>query len=587
MKVWLILALYVGLAVCTSILEQLLAADTLFALEGPSSNTLQSYDKVLQHKDIDDRIRSQVHFKKALIEINLNKPNQAIQDLNAVLKLDPNHKTAKSKLSQLYIERGIYDDILSTEAKNEITKVNKIIENAQKLFSSQDFVECIHELDTALETSPLSVDAISLHFNSSLNLYKVKPETKINDYPINKVLIQDIEKLISIKPFNLDNYQLMIDLSLFTECDYIKSKKYVQSCLRIDNEYIPCREMAKFQNRFSNFLEILEDYSIELGHYTISTEVASTIEVKNFDFKQINQFLFNDPLKVNKIEKNHLPTDIKTNYDYLLFKSKEYKGKFIDDITKLACESYIQIKDYTRGQKICNSINDQFLPKEIPHIDKLLLKKKFEEVRSILDKYNKNVQQTELFQERFAKVDEFYREQERQQQQHHYQQQQQQQQHYRQQQQQQQFQRPTSKPKNDYYKVLDVPRDADEKTIKKGYRSQTLKYHPDKCLGNKLTPEQCESKMQDINRAYEVLSNKELRARFDRGDDPNDNSQSQPQQHNPFGQQGQQFQFNFNNGNPFGQQFFGGQGFKFSGGNFGGFGQGTKAKVKKNRRRKP
>lgn len=74
--------------------------------------------------------------------------------------------------------------------------------------------------------------------------------------------------------------------------------------------------------------------------------------------------------------------------------------------------------------------------------------------------------------------------------------------------------------------------------------------------------EEAEKKMASINEAYEVLSNPELRARFDRGDDPNSNERGSPFQGSPFGNQhwafqqpggggGQQFKFQFNNG-PFG-----------------------------------
>ncbi|KAI6155914.1 hypothetical protein BKA82DRAFT_138116 [Pisolithus tinctorius] len=66
----------------------------------------------------------------------------------------------------------------------------------------------------------------------------------------------------------------------------------------------------------------------------------------------------------------------------------------------------------------------------------------------------------------------------------------------------------------DYYKVLDVPRDADTKTIKKAFRKAAMTAHPDK--GGS------EAKMAAVNEAYEVLSNPELRQRFDNGDDPND-----------------------------------------------------------------
>lgn len=72
--------------------------------------------------------------------------------------------------------------------------------------------------------------------------------------------------------------------------------------------------------------------------------------------------------------------------------------------------------------------------------------------------------------------------------------------------------------------------------------------------------------MAAINEAYEVLSDSELRTRYDNGDDPND-PESQQRGH-PF--QGSPF------GHPGGQQFFfqqGGQQFKFGGGGggFGGF----------------
>jgi len=95
----------------------------------------------------------------------------------------------------------------------------------------------------------------------------------------------------------------------------------------------------------------------------------------------------------------------------------------------------------------------------------------------------------------------------------------------------------------DYYKVLGVSRDADEREIKKAYRSLSKTYHPDKADLQGLSKEEAEKKMAAINEAYEVLSDPELRERFDRGDDPNDpHQQSHPFQGSPFGQ-GQQFVF--------------------------------------------
>ena len=74
--------------------------------------------------------------------------------------------------------------------------------------------------------------------------------------------------------------------------------------------------------------------------------------------------------------------------------------------------------------------------------------------------------------------------------------------------------------------------------------------------------------MAEINEAYEVLSDPELRARFDRGDDPNSQEQGQPFQGSPFGGGGQQFLFQQGGG---GGGFPGG-GFKFAQGGGGGGG---------------
>jgi molecular chaperone DnaJ len=64
----------------------------------------------------------------------------------------------------------------------------------------------------------------------------------------------------------------------------------------------------------------------------------------------------------------------------------------------------------------------------------------------------------------------------------------------------------------DYYDVLGVPRDADDKAIKGAYRKLALQYHPDRNPGDK----EAEERFKQINEAYAVLSDGEKRARYDR-----------------------------------------------------------------------
>lgn len=66
--------------------------------------------------------------------------------------------------------------------------------------------------------------------------------------------------------------------------------------------------------------------------------------------------------------------------------------------------------------------------------------------------------------------------------------------------------------KRDYYEVLGVSKSASRDDIKKAYRRQALKYHPDKNPGNK----EAEEKFKEAAEAYEVLSNDEKRSNYDR-----------------------------------------------------------------------
>lgn len=63
----------------------------------------------------------------------------------------------------------------------------------------------------------------------------------------------------------------------------------------------------------------------------------------------------------------------------------------------------------------------------------------------------------------------------------------------------------------DFYGILGVARDADEKTIKKAYRTLARKYHPDSNPGDK----QCEQKFKDVSEAYSILSDPEKRKLYD------------------------------------------------------------------------
>lgn len=64
----------------------------------------------------------------------------------------------------------------------------------------------------------------------------------------------------------------------------------------------------------------------------------------------------------------------------------------------------------------------------------------------------------------------------------------------------------------DYYEILGVSKGADADTIKKAYRKVAMQYHPDRNPGNK----EAEEKFKEAAEAYDVLSDNQKRAQYDR-----------------------------------------------------------------------
>ena len=64
----------------------------------------------------------------------------------------------------------------------------------------------------------------------------------------------------------------------------------------------------------------------------------------------------------------------------------------------------------------------------------------------------------------------------------------------------------------DYYVILDVTPQATDEEIKRSYRKQALKYHPDRNQGSK----EAEEKIRELNAAYEILGDPETRKSYER-----------------------------------------------------------------------
>ncbi|KAF4109148.1 hypothetical protein G5714_010221 [Onychostoma macrolepis] len=114
---------------------------------------------------------------------------------------------------------------------------------------------------------------------------------------------------------------------------------------------------------------------------------------------------------------------------------------------------------------------------------------------------------------------------------------------------------------HNYYKILGVKRTAQKKEILKAYRKLAQQWHPDN-FQDAEEKKKAEKKFIDIAQAKEVLTNPEMRSKFDQGEDPMDPESQQGGGHhhhqhfhggwenfqgfNPFGSGPFNFKFNFN-----------------------------------------
>ena len=124
--------------------------------------------------------------------------------------------------------------------------------------------------------------------------------------------------------------------------------------------------------------------------------------------------------------------------------------------------------------------------------------------------------------------------------------------------------------KRDYYEVLGVSKGASADEIKKAYRKIAMQYHPDKNPGDKAA----EEKFKEAAEAYDVLSNPDKRAQYDRfGHAANAGSAAGGGGYGGYGGGGMRMEDIFSN---FGDIFGGDFGNMFGGGGGGGRRQGSR-----------
>ncbi|KAK3941161.1 hypothetical protein QBC46DRAFT_312105 [Diplogelasinospora grovesii] len=483
----------------------LLASAQSHLSKGETSDALVYYDAAIAR----DPSNYLTLFKRATTYLSLGRTNQATDDFNKVLSLKPGFEGAHVQLAKIKARSADWDGAKDHYQKAKKTEELASLEEArgaailaEAAAKSGNWEECANQAGAAI-----------LVANRALSLRDLRARCLFERGDI-EMGMSDLQHILQMKPGDTSPHVKISAITFYALGDLQNGMAAIRKCLHSDPDSKVCKNLLKDEKAVEKVVQKVTK-ALEKGQpMTAVRQLVATGDSEGLikEVKAQVQVLQEDGT-IPQNAGNTLVARLVEMACQAYYESNSKKAKeFCDESLQLDENSFYGLlqraKTQLEAEEFEAAINT--------------LKKALEVRPEKQDIVNPLLQKAQIDLKR-------------------------------------------SKTK-DYYKVLGVAHDADEKQIKSAYRKLSKLHHPDKAAKQGLTKEAAEKKMASINEAYEVLSNPELRARFDRGDDPNSHEQ-QPFQGNPFGH-GHPFMFQQGQGGGGGGQFQ----FKFGSGGFpGGF----------------
>ncbi|KAI5449980.1 hypothetical protein NCC49_003871 [Naganishia albida] len=449
-----------------------------FARAGKFADAGRSYSKALEL----DPQSFNLQYLLATTHLQQGKHSQALSSFSKLLELKPDFIQAHLQKAKILTKDGSFE-----AAKKEVQEFLKGMKgkgevDAKLAKDRDDAKDLLKSLDSAIPHLKAARKAISSKaYQKAVDEATKALEVGPNSVELREIrvkgyegagdlegLIGDLSRLAHLQPSIQSYGVLLAQLNYFLLHDSDTASNYLRQCLRFDPESKTCKQLHRFIRQ---------------------TEKELT-KAKNFADGE----RWRDVLKVV----------VGTGGDGLLAKFEAELAKVASSfppafnptalsqarmqLYSLACKAYVKGNNINGMKKHCPVVlgltqiggeNDEWA---IVGLGEIAMKEeRWEEaVRHFRNAFEKGGRSSQDVLNRLQKAERTLK---------------------------------VSKQK-DYYKVLGVSRDADTKTIKKAFRTAAKANHPD--VGGS------EEKMASINEAYKVLSDSELRARYDNGDDPND-----------------------------------------------------------------
>jgi DnaJ homolog subfamily C member 3 len=475
--------------------SSIIASAKSFLTKGAHSDALTYFDAAIAR----DPSNYLAIFHRGATYLSIGRNAHAGADFDRVLKMKPDFEGALLQRAKIRARNGDW-----AAAKNDYSKAGRgasqemsDLDEAQgaALLAAEaekkgDWENCVTQASVAIMTA-----------STALSLRQLRARCRFEKGEVQEG-VNDLNHVLQLSPGSLEPYPRISSMLFYSLGDTNKGVEKVSECLRSDADYEPCKELRRREKKLSKTLD----------------KVSSLMDSRQFNSaSKLLAGVGGDAGVLADI------TEDVARFTQLSFIHPKSPNGLYATYVEHACECFREMNSPRRAAPFCTealSYNPASLHGLLHQAQKQVDAEEYDAAMATLNTAKDNHPGSQVVQQKLQETQVLLK---------------------------------RSKQK-DYYKVLGVDREADERTIKRAYRSLVKLHHPDKASGRGLTKEQAEKKMAQINEAYEVLADPELKAKFDRGEDPND----------PMAQQGgHPFQ-----GSPFGggQQFFFQQGGAFTGG---------------------
>lgn len=504
-------------------ISSLIASAKSARVQGNNAEALSLFDQAVKRNPSD----YMNIFQRGATYLSLGRNAQAKADFDAVLRLRPGFEAALVQRAKIHARNAEWAAAKADykeagkKAEEDLASLEEA-EGAAYLAADAekrgDFEACINNAGTAIMTA-----------GTALSLRQLRARCRLERGEIQEG-VSDLQHVLQIHPGDLDPHLQISSMLFYSLGDTDRGLSQIKKCLISDPDSKRCKALHREEKNIVKSLE----------------KLSALLDKKQY--ASASRVLVGNPAE----ESPGLLAEVK--YSIASAREAGYVhpkagSDLYSQLVEKTCECYIGMNSHKKAAPYCKEAldaNPNSLYGLLHQAQTELDAENYDAAIATLNTAKENHQGNQNVQEKLQEAHTLLK---------------------------------RSKNK-DYYKILGVSRDADEATIKRAYRKATKEFHPDKAMAKGVTKEDAEKKMAAINEAYEVLSDPELKQRFDRGDDPNDPSSQHggnPFQGSPFG--GQQFVFRQQpfhfQGNPFGGAGGGGGGGGGSGGGggnpFGGF----------------